>query len=206
MEVKYLNAPTVSLTHPLAGAQSLPIQHRLRALKLTEAERKQFADVSARVEKLYSQAAAYGSERLEADLQAAILEIRENITEEGLERVARLSALAADPAVRRKVAADASAAVAPAIAAADAELIPICLRLVEAVRAQFEASAAAFDLKPLSEFIGQGELDGVSQYLTERLDATRRALDVLASKARDENGCLALLRDDAQISCYKGCS
>jgi hypothetical protein len=201
MEIKYLNAPTVTLTHPLAGAQPLPIQHRLRALKLTEAERKLYADVSTRVEKLHSQAAAFGAERLEADLEAAKVEIRENITEEGLERLARLSALAADPAVRRKVAADASEAVAPAIAAADAELIPICLRLVEACRAQFEASAAAFDLKPLSEFIGQGELDGVSQYVTERLDATRKALDALASKARDQTGCLALLRDDAQISC-----
>jgi hypothetical protein len=201
MEIKYLNAPTVTLSHPPAGAQSLPIHHRLRALKLTEAERKQFADVSARVHNLHAQAAAYGAERLEADLEAAKAEIRENITEEGLERVARLSALAADQQVRRRVEAEANQAVAPAIAAADAELIPVCLRLVEAVRAQFEASAAAFDLKPLSEFIGQGELDGVSQYVTERLDATRRALDALASKARDQTGCLALLRDDAQISC-----
>ena len=117
-------------------------------------------------------------------------EIRENITEEGLERVARLSALAADPAVRRRVEVEANEAVAPAIAAADTELIPICLRLVEAVRAQFEASAAAFDLKPLSEFIGEGDLDGVTQYVTERLDATRRALDALASKAH-QNGSLA---------------
>ena len=199
MEIKYLNAPSVSLTHPPAGPQSLPIHHRLRALKLTEAERKQVADVSARVDKLHSQAAAYGAERLEADLEAAKLEIRENITEEGLERVARLSALAADPAVRRRVEVEANEAVAPAIAAADTELIPICLRLVEAVRAQFEASAAAFDLKPLSEFIGEGDLDGVTQYVTERLDATRRALDALASKAH-QNGSLALLRDDCQIS------
>ena len=199
MEIKYLNAPTVSLTHPLAGAQPLPIHHRLRALKLTEAERKQVADVSARVDKLHSQAAAYGAERLEADLEAAKLEIRENITEEGLERVARLSSLAADPAVRRRVEVEANEAVAPAIAAADTELIPICLRLVEAVRAQFEASAAAFDLKPLSEFIGEGDLDGVTQYVTERLDATRRALDALASKAH-QNGSLAVLRDDCQIS------
>ena len=140
-----------------------------------------------------------GAERLEADLEAAKLEIRENITEEGLERVARLSALAADPAVRRRVEVEANEAVAPAIAAADTELIPICLRLVEAVRAQFEASAAAFDLKPLSEFIGEGDLDGVTQYVTERLDATRRALDALASKAH-QNGSLALLRDDCQIS------
>ena len=201
MEIKYLNQATATLSHPLSGAQSLPIHHRLRALKLTEAERKLYADVSARVEKLHSQAAAYGAERLEADLEAAKAEIRENITEEGLERVARLSALAADQAVRRRVEAEANETVAPAIAAADAELIPVCLRLVEAVRAQFEASAAAFDLQPLSEFIGQGDLDGVSQYVTERLDATRRALDALASKARDETGCLALLRDDAQISC-----
>jgi hypothetical protein len=200
MEIKYLNAPTATLTHPLSGAQSLPIHHRLRTLRLTEAERKLYADVSARVEKLHSQAAAYGAERLEADLEAAKVEIRENITEEGLERVARLSALAADQAVRRRVEAEANQAVAPAIAAADAELIPICLRLVEAVRAQFEASAAAFDLKPLSEFIGEGDLDGVSRYVTERLDATRRALDALASKAH-QNGSLALLRDDAMISC-----
>jgi len=201
MEIKYLNAPTVTLTHPLAGAQPLPIQHRLRALKLTEAERKQFADVSARVAKLHAQAAAYGAERLEADLEAAKAEIRENITEEGLAKIATLSALAADPAVRRRVEAEASATVAPAIAAADAELIPACLRLVEACRAQFEASAAAFDLKPLSEFIGEGDLDGVGKYVTERLDATRRALDALASKARDQTGCLALLRDDCQFSC-----
>jgi hypothetical protein len=170
-------------------------------LKLTEAEHKLYADVSVRVDKLHLQAAAYGAERLEADLQAAKVEIRENITEEGLERVARLSALAADQAVRRRVEAEASQAVAPAINSADAELIPLCLRLVEQVRAQFEASAAAFDLKPLSEFIGQSELAGVGQYVTERLDATRKALDSLASKARDQNGCLALLRDDAQISC-----
>jgi len=201
MEIKYLNAPTVTLTHPLAGAQPLPIQHRLRALKLTEAERRLYADVSARIEKLHSQAAAYGAERLEQDLEAAKAEIRENITEEGLEVVARLSALAADPAVRRRVEAEANEAVAPAIAAADAELIPVCLRLVEACRAQFEASAAAFDLKPLSEYVGQSELKAVGQYVTERLDATRKALDALASKARDQNGCLALLRDDAQISC-----
>lgn len=201
MEIKYLNSPTATLTHPLAGPQSLPIHHRLRALKLTEAERKQFADVSARVDKLHAQAAAYGAERLEADLEAAKAEIRENITEEGLARIATLSALAADPAVRRRVEAEANAAVAPAIAAADAELIPTCLRLVEAVRAQLEASAAAFDLQPLSQFIGEGDLDGVSQYVTQRLDATRRALDALASKARDQNGCLATLRDDCQFSC-----
>jgi hypothetical protein len=200
MEIKYLNQATATLSHPLAGPQSLPIQHRLRALKLTEAERKQFADVSARVDKLHSQAAAYGAERLEADLQAAKAEIRENITEEKLARIATLSALAADPAVRRRVEVEANEAVAPAIAAADAELIPICLRLVEACRAQFEASAAAFDLKPLSEFIGEGDLDGVSRYVTERLDATRQALDALASKAH-QNGSLALLRDDAQIYC-----
>ena len=199
MEIKYLNQATATLSHPLSGAQSLPIHHRLRALKLTEAERKQFADVSARVEKLHSQAAAYGAERLEADLEAAKAEIRENITEEGLERVARLSALAADQAVRRRVEAEANETVAPAIAAADAELIPVCLRLVEAVRAQFEASAAAFDLFPLSEYVGQSELQAVGQYVTERLDATRRALDALASKAH-QNGSLALLRDDCQIS------
>jgi hypothetical protein len=201
MEIKYLNAPTATLTHPLSGAQSLPIHHRLRTLRLTEAERKLYADVSARVAKLHSQAAAFGAERLEADLEAAKVEIRENITEEGLERVARLSALAADPAVRRRVEAEASATVAPAIAAADAELIPVCLRLVEAVRAQFEASAAAFDLNPLSEYVGTSELEAVGQYVRERLDATRKALDALASKARDQTGCLALLRDDAQLSC-----
>lgn len=200
MEIRYLNSPTATLTHPLAGPQSLPIHHRLQALKLTEAERKQFADVSARVDKLHAQAAAYGAEKLNADLQDAKTEIRFNITEEGLERVARLSALAADPQVRRRVEIEANEAVAPSIAAADAELIPTCLRLVEAVRAQLEASAAAYDLEPLSEFIGPSELEAVGQYVRERLDATRKALDALAEKSQ-RNGALAVLRDDAKFSC-----
>jgi hypothetical protein len=200
MEIKYLNTPTATLTHPLAGPQPLPIHHRLRALRLTEPEKKLYVDVSARVEKLNTQASAYGAERLEADLQAAKKEIRENITEEGLARVAHLSALAADPQVRRRVEMEAYDAVAPAIAAADAELIPVCLRLVDAVRAQLEASAAAFDLNPLSEFIGASEIQAVGQYVHERVEATRRALEALASKAR-QNGSLALLRDDAEFSC-----
>jgi len=200
MEIKYLNTPTATLTHPLAGPQPLPIHHRLRALRLTEPEKKLYADVSARVQNLNTQASAYGAERLEADLQAAKKEIRENITEEGLARVAHLSALAADPQVRRRVEMEAYDAVAPAIAAADAELIPLCLRLVAAVREQLEASAAAFDLKPLSELIGASELQAVGQYVHERLDATRKALEALASKAH-QNGSLAMLRDDAEFSC-----
>ena len=191
---------TIALHHPLAGPQSLDLHDRLRKIKLTDAEAELVREVSAAIDKLNSQAAAYGASKLRDELEAAKREVAENVTEEALENIARLTGLAENPQIAKAVEREAHDAVRPSIEAADAQLIPLCDRLIAEVRNDLERAAAKFSLQPLSAFVADEQLGQIAAYVEDRISATKRFLDGLNDKAR-ACGAMALIRDDLHFEC-----
>jgi hypothetical protein len=191
---------TIALHHPLAGPQPLDLHERLRRIKLTDAEAELVREVSAAINKLNSQAAAYGASKLRDELEAAKREIAENITEEALENIARLTSLAENAQIAKAVEREAHDAVRPSIEAQDARLIPIADRLIAEVRNDLERAAAKFSLQPLAAFVADSHLGQIAAYVEDRIEATKRFLDGWNEKAR-ACGALAFLCDDLGFRC-----
>jgi hypothetical protein len=68
-----------ALHHPLAGPEPLSSHERLRKIKLSNTEIELVREVSAAIDKLTSQAAAYGATKLRDELEAAKREIAEKL-------------------------------------------------------------------------------------------------------------------------------
>lgn len=198
---------TITLAHPHAGPVPLPLHGLLRSYKPSQAELKLIDESARAILALEEQAAKYGAERMGSELAAAKAKIRSDITEEGLAEIARLTALASDPATARRVAEETSAAVGPAIAAADGKLIPLCEKIISSTRQTFSAATAGVEesTEKIRGLIGDEIIDGVLIHIAERIQATHSQLDMWAQQAAT-GGALGFLRDHCELTGTSGAS
>jgi hypothetical protein len=191
---------TITLAHPFAGPSPLPLHGLLRSYQPTPAERKLIDSSTAEIAALEEQAERYAADRMGAELAEAKRQIAKNITPEALEEIARLTALAADPATARRVAEETSAAVRPAIAAADAKMIPICEKIISSTRQSFAAATAgvADSTEKIRGLMDDEIIDAVLGHVAERIQATHQQMDAWAQQAAT-GGALAFLRDHCSM-------
>jgi len=197
MIVKPLAAgEVIHLQHKLAGAEPLDLTTKLRQIKLTSDETALYAQVSQQKAELSAKAAAYSATKLRDELDAAKAAIAaDEVTDEALENVARLTALAHDPKIAREVEAQAHEAIRPQLARLDAQLQPIALRLITEVRVGLDKAAAKFNVGGLLDFIEDQHLGQLASYVGDRIAASHALLDAWATKAESQ-GAEAFLRDD----------
>jgi len=197
MFIKPLQAgETIHLQHPLGGAAPLDLHSKLRVIKLTTDEVELFRNVSQQKADLSAKAAQFSATKLRDELDAAKAAIAEaEVTDEALENVARLAALATDPAVAKAVEREAHAAIQPELARLDATLIPICERLISEVRVGLEKATAKFNVGDLLNFIEDDKLAQVASYCQDRIAASHALLDAWQLKAASV-GAQAFLADD----------
>lgn len=197
MIIKPLQAgETIELRHPLAGAAPLDLHSKLRLTKLTPDELELFRQVSTAKAELSAKAAQFSATKLRDELDLAKAAIAEDeVTDEALENVARLAALATDPAVARAVEREAHAAIEPELARLDAQLIPTCDRLIGEVRRDLEKAVAKFNVGGLLDFIEDQHLSQLASYVSDRVVASHALLDAWQLKAASQ-GAQAFLADD----------
>ena len=196
MIIKSLQAgETIELRHPHGGAAALDLVSKLRQIKLTTEELELFRQVSTAKAELSDKAAQFSATKLRDELDAAKAAIAEaEVTDEALENVARLAALATDPAVARAVEREAHAAIQPELAKLDAQLVHICERLVSEVRNGLEKATAKFNVGGLLDFIEDQHLGQLAAYVTDRIAASHALLDSWQLMAASQ-GAEAFLRD-----------
>ena len=191
-----LAGETIHLRHPLAGPSPLDLHSKLRQVKLTSEEAELYTQVLTAKAELSAKAAAFSATKLREELELAKAAIAaEEVTDESLENIARLAALATDPAVARAVEHEAYAAVMPELARLDTQLIPLCERLIAEVRIGLEKATAKFNVGGLLEFIEDQHLGQLASYVGDRVAASHALLDAWQLKARSD-GAEAFLRDD----------
>jgi len=201
MIIKPLQAgETIELRHPLGGAAPLDLTSKLRLVKLTAEEVELFRQVSQQKADLSAKAAQFSATKLRDELDAAKAAIAEaEVTDEALENVARLAALATDPLVAREVERQCFAAIEPELGRLDASLIPICERLISEVRVGLEKATAKFNVGDLLNFIEDDKLAQVASYCQDRIAATHALLDAWQLKAASQ-GAQAWLADDRKAT------
>lgn len=201
MTIKPLQAgESIELRHPLAGAAPLDLHSKLRVIKLNPEELELFRQVSQQKADLSAKAAAYSATKLRDELDTAKAAIAaDEVTDEALENVARLAALATDPAVARAVEREAHAAIQPELTRLDAQLIPICDRLIAEVRVGLEKATAKFNVGGLLDFIEDQHLGQLASYVSDRISASHALLDAWQVKAASQ-GAQAFLADDRKAT------
>ena len=197
MIIKPLQAgETIELRHPLAGAAPLNLTEKLRKVKLTSEEAELYTQVSQQKAELSAKAAAFSASKLRNELEVAKAAIAaDEVTDEALENVARLAALATDPAVARAVEQQAHEAIQPELNRLDQQLIPLCYRLITEVKNGLQKATAKFNVGGLLEFIEDQHLGQLASYVGDRVAASHALLDAWQLKARSA-GAEAFLRDD----------
>ena len=200
MEIKHHIAAgsTIELRHGLAGPIPLEFSSIIQAYKFTDKDRQAYHAAVTEWNRLQSHADHYGAEKLGADLQAAQAAIAESITQEGIDEVARLSALAADPAVRRRVEQETNAAVQPALQKLDLSMRPLALKVIDHTRSVITSATSNLDLKKLEVAILGDQMAQIMQFANDRIAATHAQLDQLAEWTA-AGGSIAFLRDKANL-------
>ena len=195
-----LAGETIELKHPLAGAAPLDLTAKLRQIKLTSEEAELYTQVSQQKAELSAKAAAFSASKLrnELELAKAAIAAAEEVTNESLDNIARLTALASDPAVARAVEHEAYAAIQPELNRLDSQLIPVSERLIAEVRGGLEKATAKFNMGGLLEFIEDQHLGQLASYVSDRVAASHALLDAWQLKARSD-GAEAFLRDDRLV-------
>ena len=187
---------TIELRHPLGGAAPLDLHSKLRQVKLTTEELDLFRQVSQQKAELSAKAAQFSSTKLRDELEAAKAAIAEaEVTDEALENVARLAALATDPAVARAVEREAHAAIQPELAKLDQQLVPVAERLIAEVRVGLEKATAKFNVGGLLDFIEDQHLGQLASYVSDRVAASHGLLDQWTEKAAQQ-GAQSFVADD----------
>jgi len=186
----------VFLAHPFGGAAPLDIHSKLRIVKMPPEELELFRQVSQKKAELSAKAAQFSATKLRDELDAAKTAIAaDEVTDEALENVARLAALATDPLVAKAVEREAFSAIEPALAKLDAQLIPICEKLISEVRIGLEKATAKFNVGGLLDFIEDQHLGQLASYVGDRIAASHALLDAWQLKAASV-GAQAFLQDD----------
>ncbi len=189
---------TLELRHPLAGAEPLDLISKLRETPLKPQELALYREVVEKKAQLSAKAAAYSAAKLRDELEAAKTAIDEHgATTEAMEELARVTALASDPAVARAVETQVSAAIQPELGRLDSQLIFMADRLVGEVRKGLEAATSKLDFHSLGAWIEDIHLLQVASYCQDRVAASHALLDSWQVQARSM-GAEALLRDKHQ--------
>jgi hypothetical protein len=187
---------TIELRHPLGGASPLDLHSKLRQVKLTAEEAELYRQVSQQKADLSAKAAQFSATKLRDELDLAKAAIAaDEVTDEALENVARLAALATDPAVARAVEREAHAAIQPELSRLDQQLIPLAERLIAEVRVGLDKATAKFNVGGLLDFIEDQHLGQLASYVSDRIAASHALLDSWTAKAASQ-GAEAFLRDD----------
>ena len=195
-----LSGQTVELRHPHGGAAPLDLHSKLRVIKLNPDEVELFRQVSQQKADLSAKAAAYSATKLRDELDLAKAAIAaDEVTDEALENVARLAALATDPAVARAVEREAHAAIQPELQRLDTQLIPICDRVIAEVRVGLDKAMAKFNVGGLLDFIEDQHLGQLASYVNDRVAASHALLDAWQTKAAQQ-GAQAFLADDRKAT------
>lgn len=191
-----LSGETIELRHPYGGPSPLDLVSKLRQAKLTTEEVELFRTVSTAKAELSAKAAAYSATKLRDELELAKAAIAEaEVTDEALENVARLAALATDPAVARAVEREAHSAIAPQLAQLDQKLVPLAERLIEEVRVGLEKATKHLSFQQLGDWIEDDKINQVASYCHDRVAASHALLDAWQAKAAQQ-GAQAFLADD----------
>ncbi len=190
---------TIELRHPHSGASPLDLHSKLRLVKLTAEEVELFRQVSQQKADLSAKAAAYSATKLRDELELAKLAVAEQTTPEGLEdclaTVAKLAGMAETPAIAKAVEREAYAAIQPELTRLDAQLIPVCDRLIAEVRVGLDKAMAKFNVGGLLDFIEDQHLGQLASYIADRVAASHGLLDQWTEKAAQQ-GAQAFLADD----------
>jgi len=197
MIIKPLQAgEQISLFHPLGGAAPLDLHSKLRVIRLTTEELELFRQVSTAKAELSAKAAQFSATKLRDELDLAKAAIAEaEVTDEALENVARLAALATDPAVAREVERQCFASIEPELARLDAQLIPLAERLIAEVRCGLEKATKHLSFQQLGDWIEDAKLNQVASYCHDRVAASHALLDAWQLKAASQ-GAQSFLADD----------
>ena len=201
MIIKPLQAgESIELRHPFAGAAPLDLHSKLCVIKLNPEELELFRQVSQQKADLSAKAAAYSATKLRDELDTAKAAIAaDEVTDEALENVARLAALATDPAVARAVEREAHAAIQPELTRLDAQLIPVCDRVIAEVRVGLDKAMAKFNVGGLLDFIEDQHLGQLASYVNDRVAASHALLDAWQAKAAQQ-GAQSFLADDRKAT------
>ena len=159
-----------------------------------------FRQVSQQKAELSAKAAQFSATKLRDELDLAKAAIAEaEVTDEALDNIARLAALATDPIVAREVERQAHAAIQPELTRLDAQLIPVCDRLIAEVRVGLDKAMAKFNVGGLLDFIEDQHLGQLASYVSDRVAASHALLDQWQLKAASQ-GAEAFLKDDRQAT------
>ena len=201
MTIKPLQAgEVVHLQHPHGGAAPLDLHSKLRVVKMLPEELELFRQVSQQKAELSAKAAQFSATKLRDELDLAKAAIAEaEVTDEALDNIARLAALATDPIVAREVERQAHAAIQPELTRLDAQLIPVCDRLIAEVRVGLDKAMAKFNVGGLLDFIEDQHLGQLASYVSDRVAASHALLDQWQLKAASQ-GAEAFLKDDRQAT------
>ncbi len=195
-----LAGETIELRHPLGGASPLDLHSKLRLVKMTTEEVDLFRNVSQQKADLSAKAAQFSATKLRDELDAAKAAIAEaEVTDEALENVARLAALATDPIVAREVERQCFAAIEPELGRLDASLQHICNRLIDEVRVGLEKATKHLSFQQLGDWISDDKLDQVASYCQDRVVASYALLDQWSEKSKQQ-GAQAFLQDDRKAT------
>jgi hypothetical protein len=190
---------TIELRHPHGGASPLDLTAKLRQIKLTSEEAELYRQVAQQKLELSAKAAAFSASKLRNELEEAKAAIAaDEVTDEALENIARLAALATDPAVAKAVEHEADAAIQPELGRLDQQLIQLCDRLIAEVRIGLEKATLKFNVGGLLEFIEDQHLGQLASYVSDRVAASHELLDAWQLKARSA-GAEAFLRDQRMV-------
>jgi hypothetical protein len=191
-----LSGQTIELRHPFGGASPLDLTAKLRLVKLTTEEVDLFRQVSQQKADLSAKAAQFSATKLRDELDAAKAAIAESeVTDEALENVARLAALATDPLVAKAVEREAFAAIEPALAKLDGSLQQICDRLINEVRIGLDKATAKFAVGDFLNYIEDEHMGQLAAFVADRIAASHALLDAWTAKAAQQ-GAQAFLQDD----------
>ena len=159
-----------------------------------------FRQVSQQKAELSAKAAAYSATKLRDELDLAKAAIAEaEVTDEALENIARLAALATDPIVAREVERQCFDAIEPELNRLDQQLIPISLRVIEEVRVGLKNATKHLSFQQLGDWIADDQLNQVASYCQDRVLASHALLDQWTEKAKQQ-GATAFLADDRKAT------
>lgn len=194
---------SISLEHPLAGPQPLPVRHllaaELAANPPTTEEVQAYNASKQRLGELREQLDQSSPDRLGDELQKAQLAHQENPSQATLDKVTSLAARR-DPRAAARAHDAAREAMQPLIDREVTKMRPFALRIVNAAWEKFRSAAAPFATagEGLRGLLGDQDLELVSEFITDRVTATEKQFGEWVAWI-NADGAEAFLRDRCDL-------
>jgi hypothetical protein len=201
--VKIYVPKSISLEHPLAGPQSLPIRHllaaELAANPPTAEEVQTYNASKQRLEELRLQLDQSSPDRLGDELLRAQTEHQENPSQATLDKVTMLAARR-DPKAAERAHLAATEAMQPLIDGEVGRLRPLALRIVNGAWEAFRAASGPFTSAGdgLRGLLDDKDLELVSGFISDRIVATEQEFSSWSAWIQGD-GAEAFLRDRCDL-------